>query len=216
MKKLQEPRAHSKRKPRAAVPITDHVRSFTDEDVRELMSYYRPLLKEIIRRRWDRRIQRIVDPSDAMQSTWISVAQSIQTRKFADRTQFARFLTRILRNQLHSIRRRVFAKKRSILRDHSDSELLSKVQSSSSIHDVPALDRIIQEELLQEIMCLILKLPRELQRLLRWKFRKGMSYREIAEKIGRKDDEVRYLVDQCVRDISQQLSGNAWVSKKPR
>lgn len=201
---------------RTGVPVTDHVRVFGEEDVRELMRYYRPLLKEIIRRRWDRRMQRRIDPSDAMQSTWISVVQVAGERRFSDRSQFAGFLTRILCNHLETFRRRVFAKKRSVLREQSDGDYFEEGELSDTGVGDEILDRMIREEMIEEMLCVILKLPRELQRLLRWRFRKGMTYAEIGAKLGRKEDDVRYLVDQCVRSISRNLPDGVWVSNKPR
>lgn len=198
------------------VPVTDHVRVFGEQEVRELMQYYRPLLKEIIRRRWDRRMQRRIDPSDALQTTWISVLQGVGGRRFEDRSQFARFLTRVLCNQLENFRRCVFAKKRSVLREQSDGNTFDEGELSDGGLGDEILDRMIREEMIEEVLCAILKLPRELQRLLRWRFRKGMTYAEIAEKLGRKEDDVRYLVDQCVRGISRKIPANAWVPRKPR
>ncbi len=198
------------------IPVTDHVRVFGEEEVRELMQYYRPLLKEIIRRRWDRRMQRRIDPSDALQTTWISVVQGVGGRRFEDRSQFVGFLTRILCNQLESLRRCVFAKKRSVLMEQSDGGPVDDGELSDGVLGDEILDRMIREEMIEEVLCAILKLPRELQRLLRWRFRKGMTYREIAQKLGRKEDEVRYLVDQCVRGISRKVPAGAWVPRKPR
>lgn len=208
------------------VPVTDHVHVFGEAEVRELMRYYRPLLKEIIRRRWDRRMQRRIDPSDALQSTWISVVQGVGGRRFEDRSQFTGFLTRILCNQIENIRRCVFAKKRSVLREQSDGDFYDRDFFDRAFFNErelvdgglgdEILDRMIREEMIEEVLCAILKLPRELQRLLRWRFRKGMTYAEIAGKLGRKEDEVRYLVDQCVRCISRKIPANVWGPRKPR
>lgn len=78
------------------------------------------------------------------------------------------------------------------------------------------LDEMIRLELLQDVMSVILKFPRELQRLMRWRFRKGLTYAEIGAKIGRSGDEVRYLVDQCVRDICRQLPAAYTAPRRPR
>lgn len=97
--------------------VTDCVRSFSDNDLRELMQFYRPLLREIIRRRWDRHLQRRLDPSDAVQSTWISVAKSVGRRSFVDRNEFSSYLIKVLCNQLESFRRMVLAQRRAATRD---------------------------------------------------------------------------------------------------
>jgi DNA-directed RNA polymerase specialized sigma24 family protein len=64
---------------------------------------------------------------------------------------------------------------------------------------------LIEKEFLAEVLQVILQLPRELQRLLRWRFRKGMTYSEIAIRIDRTEDDVRHLVDKCVNDVCREL-----------
>jgi DNA-directed RNA polymerase specialized sigma24 family protein len=64
---------------------------------------------------------------------------------------------------------------------------------------------VIEKEFLTEVLQVLLRLPRELQRLIRWRFRKGMTYPEIALKIDRTEDDVRHLVDKCVNDICREL-----------
>jgi RNA polymerase sigma factor (sigma-70 family) len=196
--------------------VTDCVRSFSDDDLRELMQFYRPLLREIIRRRWDRRLQRRLDPSDAVQSTWISVAKSVGRRSFVDRNEFSSYLIKVLCNQLESFRRMVLAQRRAATRDLGECDF-----PFDNLPDVPdegmdVLDEMIRLELLQDVMSVILKFPRELQRLMRWRFRKGLTYVAIGAKIGRSGDEVRYLVDQCVRDICRQLPAAYSPPRRPR
>ncbi len=38
------------------------------------------------------------------------------------------------------------------------------------------------------------------------RFRHGMEYREIGEKLGRSEDEVRHLVTHCIKLIRKDLS----------
>jgi RNA polymerase sigma factor (sigma-70 family) len=75
--------------------------------------------------------------------------------------------------------------------------------------DPTALDQLIEQELVVDTLQAMLRLPRELQRLLRWRFRKGMTYGEIAEKIDRTEDDVRRLVEKCVRALCLDLQINS-------
>jgi DNA-directed RNA polymerase specialized sigma24 family protein len=59
-----------------------------------------------------------------------------------------------------------------------------------------------------DLLKAVLRLPRELQRLLYWRFRKEMTYQQIGEKLGRSDDQVRHLVAYCVQQIRQDLQRN--------
>jgi RNA polymerase sigma factor (sigma-70 family) len=186
-------------------PITDWIRKFDDESVRELMEHYRPLLYEIARRHWDRRYQRRVDPSDALQLTWCSMAETSRRVGFQNRAHFAGFLTRTLAQQLVNIRRSLYAKKRSVAREVDTGETPSQIMVDVACDDPTALENLIEKEFLREVLQVMFALPRELQRLLRWRFRKGMTYPEIAHRIDRTEDDVRHLVDKCVNDVCREL-----------
>ena len=67
------------------------------------------------------------------------------------------------------------------------------------------LDVMIQKEMVCATLVALLKQPREIQRLLRWRFRKGMSYAQIGAKIERNADDVRYLISTCLREISREV-----------
>jgi RNA polymerase sigma factor (sigma-70 family) len=193
------------RPPQLDVPVTDWINKFDEESIQELMNHYKPLLREIIRRHWDRRLQRRVGVSDVMQLTWISIATQNERKRFLRRESFVGFLKKTLINHLVNTKRSSFAKKRSLAREFN--EVLGKDQDLYLIAkgSPSALDQLIERELAYETLKAILQLPRELQRLLRWRFRKGMSYSEIAGKIDRKEDDVRYLIDKCVNVIAREM-----------
>lgn len=199
---------------RADAPITDWVRKFDDESIRELMEHYRPLLYAIARRHWDPRIQRRVDPSDALQLTWSSMAETSRRIGFKDRAHFTGFLTKTLGNHLVNIRRSLYAKKRSVAREVEPSADSADCEFDfAAVHD-DVLDRLIEREFLSETLQAILRLPRELQHLLRWRFRKGLTYSEIAKKIDRTEDDVRHLIDKCVNTVCRDLRNTSRMLEK--
>ncbi|MFO0013253.1 MAG: RNA polymerase sigma factor [Planctomycetota bacterium] len=189
------------------------MRKFDDESVRELMIHYRPLLHEIARRNWNRRYQPRLDPSDALQLTWTSMVLSARGTRFENRDHFMGFLTKTLSNHLVNIHRSLYAKKRSVAREVDLIDSTQKTVFEFATNAPSNLDELIERELVCETLQAILRLPRELQHLLRWRFRKGMSYSEIANKIDRTDDEVRHLVDKCVRAICRDLRIRAGVPR---
>jgi RNA polymerase sigma factor (sigma-70 family) len=193
----------------ARPPITDWVRKFDDESVRELMTHYRPLLYEIARRRWRRQFQRRMDPSDALQLTWTSIAMSRRKNRFENRDHFMGFLMKTLSHHLVNIHRSLYAQKRSVAREVEPSEASNQPILDVQADDPTALDQLIEQELVVDTLQAMLRLPRELQRLLRWRFRKGMTYGEIAEKIDRTEDDVRRLVEKCVRALCLDLQINS-------
>lgn len=186
-------------------PITDWVRKFDDESVRELMEHYRPLLYEIARRQWDRRYQRRIDPSDALQLTWSSITETTRRVDFQNRAHFVGFLTRTLGNHLVNIRRTLYAKKRSVACETEECEGMEHPAVNIADDDPSVLDRLIEKEFLTDVLKALLGMPRELQRLLRWRFRKGMTYSEIALKIDRSESDVRHLVDKCLNGLIRKL-----------
>lgn len=80
-----------------------------------------------------------------------------------------------------------------------------EIESIPNLKEVDQVDRLIRQELARSILIVIHKQPREIQRLLRWRFRKGMSFSQIGAKIDRKADDVRYLINTCIREISSEV-----------
>jgi RNA polymerase sigma factor (sigma-70 family) len=78
-------------------------------------------------------------------------------------------------------------------------------QSIRSQKSLLPVERVIEKELAKDTLDALLRLPRELQHLMRWRFRHGMTYREIGEKLGRSEDEVRHLVNYCIKLIRKDL-----------
>jgi DNA-directed RNA polymerase specialized sigma24 family protein len=68
-------------------------------------------------------------------------------------------------------------------------------QSIRSQKSLLPVERVIEKELAKDT----------LDALLRWRFRHGMTYREIGEKLGRSEDEVRHLVNYCIKLIRKDL-----------
>lgn len=186
-------------------PITEWVQRFDDESINELMRHYRPLLRTIVARNWNHHFQQRLDPSDAVQLTWTSIASKASKNNFKDRKHFGAYLIRTLRSQLVDIRRMLFAEKRRVTNEVTFSNAGVADDFNGVTEDLAALDHLIHQELVHDVLQAILRMPRELQRLLRWKFRKGMTYEQIAEKIGSTERKVRTLVQKCVREITYEV-----------
>ena len=188
-------------------PITDLIHRNDEESLHELIQHYRPLLYAIANREWDRRLSPRNDPSDAVQWTWASVAQRTGELEFTNRKQFSRYIRKTLVNHIRSLKRRfILSKKRTseMETDRSLSDVLGIEIDPGKGGGLPE-EVLLQKEFLQAILKAIFRLPKELQRLLRWRFRRGLTYPQIAEKLGRTPDEVRRLVDKCLSDLSSDL-----------
>jgi RNA polymerase sigma factor (sigma-70 family) len=187
-------------------PITSWLHRFDEASIVALMNHYRPLLRAIAGRRWDHRFQGHVDLSETLHQTWATVALQMPKKRFASRMEFCAYLTRSLRNQLTSYQRyMLMAKKRSVRCEVGAPDPANMVTSSALQSAHPPLTRVIQKELAKDTLDAVLRLPRELQHLMRWRFRRGMTYREIGQKLGRSEDEVRHLVNYCIKRVRQDL-----------
>jgi RNA polymerase sigma factor (sigma-70 family) len=191
---------------RADQPITSWLHRFDNAAIVALMNYYRPLLKTIAGRNWDQRLQGQVDLSETLHRTWATVALQIPKKRFANRGEFCAYLTRSLCNQLVSYRRYLLvARKRSVGCEVMSPDPGDMGQSIRSQKSLLPVERVIEKELAKDTLDALLRLPRELQHLMRWRFRHGMTYREIGEKLGRSEDEVRHLVNYCIKLIRKDL-----------
>lgn len=191
---------------KADPPITSWLHRFDNAAIVALMNYYRPLLKTIAGRNWDQRFQGHVDLSETLHRTWATVALQIPKKRFANRAQFCAYLTRSLCNQLVSYRRYLLvAKKRSVGCEVRSPDPVNMGQAIRSQKSLLPVERVIEKELAKDTLDALLRLPRELQHLMRWRFRHGMTYREIGEKLGRSEDEVRHLVNYCIKLIRKDL-----------
>jgi RNA polymerase sigma factor (sigma-70 family) len=191
---------------RADQPITSWLHRFDNAAIVALMNYYRPLLKTIAGRNWDQRLQGQVDLSETLHQTWATVALQIPKKRFTNRAEFCAYLTRSLCNQLVSYRRYLLvAKKRSVGCEVRSPDPVNMGQAIRSQKSLLPVERVIEKELAKDTLDALLRLPRELQHLMRWRFRHGMTYREIGEKLGRSEDEVRHLVNYCIKLIRKDL-----------
>jgi RNA polymerase sigma-70 factor (ECF subfamily) len=189
-------------------PVTEWLRRFDNDAVEELMKHYRPLLHRIAVDKWDRRYAGQYDVSEVLHETWAKVAKMEPKDRFESRDKFRAYLIKSLRNQLRSWRRRLLgAKKRSALCQVTDTSLLEQFAASDPEQLTTPLEKLIQKEMATDILKAVLRLPRELQRLLYWRFRREMTYQQIGEKVGRSDVQVRHLVTCCVQQIRKDLQG---------
>jgi RNA polymerase sigma factor (sigma-70 family) len=157
---------------------------------------------------WDRRYAGQYDVSEVLHETWAKVAKMEPKDRFESRDKFRAYLIKSLRNQLRSWRRRLLgAKKRSALCQVTDTSLLEQFAASDPEQLTTPLEKLIQKEMATDILKAVLRLPRELQRLLYWRFRREMTYQQIGEKVGRSDVQVRHLVTCCVQQIRKDLQG---------
>lgn len=185
-------------------PITDMARVLDENAIDELISYYGPLLSVIANRQWCSHLRSQFGVSDAIQNTWMAVVRNAPKEHFKNRQHFVGYLTTTLRNQIRKLQRKLTAKKRGF-DEKADWDEAQEIDSIPNFQEADPIDRLIQQELARSVMIVLHRQPREIQRLLRWRYRKAMSYSQIGAKIDRKADDVRYLINTCIREISREV-----------
>lgn len=177
--------------------------------IEDLMTWYRPILKGMANRDLDRLLRSKFDASDIVQETCCDVARSFPSLKATTRLQFVAYISTVLKHKIDDIRRRfLLAKKRSIYREQPMATIGSDNVTQMVDVDTPPIEKLVNEEVCERLHFALIRLPRELQRLLRWRFRKGMTYKQIGEKLERTDDDVRSLVNRCLARLRSDVFPN--------
>lgn len=175
----------------------------------ELLEWYRPLLKAIADRELDPLIRPKVDASDIVQEACQDVAQGFSRLQAQRSFQFWSYLRKILSHKLEDARRMYkFSKKRSVYRELSiPKNIKVDLDRLSDAAPLP-IDKLVGDETCVRLRAALGRLPRELQRVLRWRFSKGMTYKDIGAKVQRSEDDVRMLIKRCLARIKSEVFAN--------
>jgi RNA polymerase sigma-70 factor, ECF subfamily len=172
----------------------------------ELLEWYRPLLKAIADRELDPLIRPKVDASDIVQETCKDIAQGFGQLQARRSFQFWSYLRKILRHNLEDARRtHKISKKRSVYRELAiagDAGVdLNRLEDAEPL----PIDKLMNDETCARLRSVLVRFPRELQRVLRWRFSKSMTYKEIGVKVQRSEDDVRMLIKRCLARIKAEV-----------
>ncbi len=177
--------------------------------LQDLITWYRPLLKGMANRDLDQLLHSKFDASDIVQETCSDVARSFPSLKATNRLQFVAYLSTVLKHKLADARRRFLrSQKRSIYRERPLASVGWDEESKRIECESQPIEKLFNQEVCERMYFALNRLPRELQRVLRWRFRKGMTYRQIGEKLERSDDDVRMLVNRCLARLRSDMFPN--------
>jgi RNA polymerase sigma factor (sigma-70 family) len=188
------------------LPVTQWASSLDDPAFQKLVQAYRPMLYSIALSLWDQRLNSRFDPSDAIQETWATLASVKHSVAFANRQQLCVYLKNTLLSRIHDAKRKwILAQKRS-----TDSEWQRKDPSQALAKSLRTEFRspdnmLCNAEQVAVLMHAFLKLPEELQVLLKWRFEFEESYVQIAQRLERTPDTVRYLIRKCIDQVRDDL-----------
>lgn len=175
----------------------------------DLIAWYRPLLKGMANRDLDRLLRSKIDASDIVQETCRDVARVFPSLKTTNRLQFVAYISTALKHKIEDVRRRfLICQKRSIYRELQIEKLGRDVENKMVDCDAQPIENLLNQEVRERLHFAMNRLPRELQRVLRWRFRKGMTYKQIGEKLERTDDDVRMLINRCLARLRSDVFPN--------
>ena len=152
-----------------------------------------------------------MDASDIVQDTCSYLVRAFPDLKATNRLQFVAYVTTVLKHRLEDLRRRfLLSQKRNVYRERPIAGSQLDNESKFADGDMAVLDKLLDQEVCDRLYVALNRLPRELQRVLRWRFRKEMTYQQLGEKLQRSDDDVRMLVKRCLVRLKSEVFPNGW------
>lgn len=116
--------------------------------------------------------------NDLFQDTFIKVVNTLKSGKYNEEGKFLPWVMRIAHNlSIDHFRR---SKKMRMLRSTEEFDVFGTMQSD----ELHAEDRIIQEQIHQDVRDIIDLLPKEQQEVVRMRIEREMSFQEIADETG--------------------------------
>ena len=187
--------------------VSERLRNRDSSAIDDLIVWYQPLLREMADQQLDVGLRRKVGVSDIVQEVSTDVFRGFSSLKAVDRVQFYAYLRSVMHNTLEDARRRFkrTAKRRIRL------EVALSQSRCANLHehvDNRPIEKMMNDETYQQLRNAIIKLPSELQRLLRWRFQEQTTYKDIGLKLSRSEDDVRMLIKRCLARIRPEISSD--------
>jgi RNA polymerase sigma-70 factor (ECF subfamily) len=190
-------------------PVTDMLWNRDSDALEKLIEWYRPLLREIAEGMLGKTLAAKVDASDIVQDTLDGISNGFKNHNLQNRSEWKGYLRRVLARRVADVRQHFLrTRKRDIRREQIDLQHEAIMQSVVDPRAESPLDKLISDEFAHKAIHAFKRLPKELRKVLRWRFRKEMTYEEIGNRVGRTPDAVRMLVNRCVLAIRKEIERN--------
>lgn len=177
-----------------------------------LLASYTHYLTLLARVQIGRRLQGKVDPSDLVQETFLDAHRQMASFRGVTEAELVAWLRRILAGQLALMFRRYLGTKGRDARLERD--LAAEIDQSSLIldrglvasHSTPSqhASRREQAVLLAEALA---TLPHDYREVIILRHIEGMSFPEVAQRMGRSDDSVQKLWVRALASLRRSLEG---------
>ena len=113
--------------------------------------------------------------NDLFQDVWIKVVQILKSGRYVEEGKFGPWIMRIAHNAAIDHFRR--NRKRKMVRPTDEFDIFDTLSN-----DAPSVeDRLVEDEILQELRQLVPSLPEEQQLVVQMRLERNLSFKEIAE-----------------------------------
>lgn len=185
------------------MPIERYGGELPEAALLALRNYLAPLA----RRRMSRQLQAKLDPSDVVQETFLAAHVNLGRFRGTDDRSLQAWLKRILASRWSAVLRRfLVAQSRRVDLERSLSggkgslgNLLACLpQSSPSQH-------VMRQERIARLLAAMERLPAEYRSVVSLRHFEGLTFDEVARRLGRSDRSVRRLWARALAALSREL-----------
>lgn len=180
--------------------ILQQVRSGNTESLGQLLSLYRNYLLVVAANHLDRRLRQRVDPSDLVQEAMLAAHRDFADFRGYTEREFMGWLRKILVHCIgHAIETHVKARKRDIRREapqHASTDMSDAGQlwiNTISGRDSTPSEIFGRGEAATKLLQQLSKLKPEYRDVIIYRNLQGLSFDEVASRMGRKPTNVRML-----------------------
>jgi RNA polymerase sigma-70 factor (ECF subfamily) len=176
----------------------------TPEKARVWLDCMRPMLLAMAKEMIGPDLQSKFGASDIVQQTYVDAIGDLPRLNLSRKRQLIGWLTVLLRNNMRDAARTFRSSlKRAVARESADQDV-SALQSRFCDAD----SRLLTQEQIEQLFVAMNRLPAPHQQVLQWRFFDDLSYAQIAERVDRKEDAVRMMVQRCLTRLRQDLYEN--------
>jgi RNA polymerase sigma-70 factor (ECF subfamily) len=187
-------------------PISELLVKKDIESLEQLLTWYRPFLREIAEQLLGKRLKGKMDASDLVQETLNNILLGFPKVRAKTRGEWKSYLHRVMARKVADARKLFLGnQKRDIDREIDASKVAQGIEEIIDEHADKPIDEMINREFAKEVLGVVERLPKEVRHILRWRYRKAMTYEQIGARVNRSKDDVRMLIRRCIDTIRQEL-----------
>ncbi|MCA9152636.1 MAG: sigma-70 family RNA polymerase sigma factor [Planctomycetales bacterium] len=189
------------------------------EAIEALLRLYCRHLRILAETQLDGRLKARVSPSDVVQETLFEAHHDIGQFRGSSEPEFLAWLRRILANNLaRAFERHILAEKRDVHREVSIDDIGAKLDRSAARFHEFLVDQqatpsavVDQGEQMLAVTCAMDALPEDYRAVIVMRHLEGLSFAEVAARLGRTPGACRMLWLRAIDQIRAQLSQEGWL-----